>query len=210
MMKLLSDSVPKWAAAVFSILVLGALVGVAAYVGTWLAAPRHSPIVFRSTGPTIRELEEMGELATMRVNVIDVLTAEGDGYRGSWLIRGDALLTCDMSLAKVQERDDEQQTATILLPLPSPVSPRVDHEKTKTWSVEKSTWIPWRWGDEDAFRDAAMFHAQQLVEEATGSDHNISTAKMHTELIVRNTFKMVGWNVVIRWQPQDYEQSQNK
>ena len=43
-----------------------------------------------------------------------------------------------------------------------------------------------------------MYHAQRLAEEAAGSEENIGVAKTHTELLVRKTLEMVGWNVDVR------------
>src|SRR6478609_628108 len=98
--------------------------------------------------PTVIQLERLGQLTTARVHITDVLWAEGEGYRGSWLISGDALLSCDMSQATIGDINPAGRTATIRLPPLHVASARIDHEKTKTWSVEKTTWLPWRWGNQ--------------------------------------------------------------
>jgi hypothetical protein len=178
------------------------LVGHAAFLETRPPAspPSAAPIAARSLGPTVQQLEAMGQLTSMRVVVTDVLSAEGDGYRGVWLIKGDVLLACDMSKAAVVARDDERRKATIRLPRPHAVSPRVDHEKTRTWSVERATWVPWRWGDQDSFRDGAMYHAQKLVEQAAESEENIAQARGQAELVLRRAYEMVDWNVAVAWE----------
>lgn len=90
--------------------------------------------------------------------------------------------------------------------LPEPVLPQGvgvnihDHGKSKTWSVEKTTWLPWKWGDQDRFRDSAEFHAQQLVESAARSDENITSAKARTELVLRKSYELVQWTVQVEWQ----------
>ena len=203
MMKLLLDAFPRSIGLIAGLVVLVGVVGLSAYFGSRFAAASATPTAYRSAGPMVKQLEGMGMLATVRVNIIDVLTAEGDGYKGSWLIKGDAVLACDMSAADVAEINEETRTGTIVLPLPAALSPRVDHSKTKTWSVKTTTWIPWRVGDQDAFRDGAMYHAQRLVEEAASSEENIGVAKSHTELLVRKTFEMVDWHVDVRWQNQN-------
>ena len=124
----------------------------------------------------------------------------GDVYRGSWLFKGDAILCCDMSLAAITDRDDEKKTAVIKLPKPRVVSPRVDHERTRTWSVERSTWLPWKWGNQDKFRDSAMHHAQRLVEKASRSQENLSMARTQAELVIRKTYEMVDWHVTVNWE----------
>jgi hypothetical protein len=129
-----------------------------------------------------------------------VLWAEGEGYRGSWLICGDALLSCNVSKARINNIDPEKQTATIQLPLLRVISARVDHDKTKTWNVEKTTWLPWKWGDQGVMRDAAMFHAQQLIETAAGSERNLDSAKAQAEFLIRQLYDFVGWKVDVQWE----------
>jgi hypothetical protein len=119
-----------------------------------------------------------------------------------WLIKGDALLSCDMSKATVMVRDDESHTATVRLPRPQVLSPRLDHEKTRTWSVEKATWIPWRWGDPDVFRDSAMYHAQKLVAAAACSNEYVTQAKMQTELVLHKAYRLVDWTIMVEWQSE--------
>src|SRR2546421_356422 len=97
---------------------LGVLFGAAALVMDWLTPGRPQPTIAQSLGPTVQQLESIGQITSMRVHVVDVLQAEGEGYRGSWLIRGDALLACDMSKAQIVHRDDESKTAVIHLEPP--------------------------------------------------------------------------------------------
>ena len=51
--------------------------------------------------PTVSHLERIGELASARIHVTDILMADGEGFRGAWLIKGDTLLACDVSRAKI-------------------------------------------------------------------------------------------------------------
>jgi hypothetical protein len=162
-------------------------------------ATANTGVVVKSLGPTTHQLQRLGELASLRLNIVDVLQAEGQGHRGLWLIKGDALLACDMTRAEIVDADEAAKTAVVRLVNPRCVSPRVDHEKTKTWNIEKSTWLPWKWGDKDELREAAMYHAQKLVEEAARSPHNIGQAQSNAELLVRRTYEMVGWHVTVEW-----------
>ena len=183
----------------FLLLLVGLSVGYGIWLGRTQTVPPAPPIV-RSMAPTVIQLERLGELTTTRVHVTDVLWAEGEGYRGSWLICGDALLSCEVAKATIANVNAEQHTATIRLPSPRVISARVDHEKTKTWSVEKTTWLPWRWGDQGAVRDAAMFHAQQLIETAAGSERHLAPAKAQAELLIRQMYDFVEWNVNVEWE----------
>lgn len=168
--------------------------------GVWLGSRGHLPPQVRSMTPTVTQLERISELAATRVHVTDVLTAEGEGYRGSWLIKGDALLSLDVSQAKFIHVNMETRTATVHLPQPRVTSARVDHDKTKIWNVEKTTWLPWRWGDQGLLRDAAMYHAQQLIESAAGSERNLALARSQAELLVRRMYDLVDWKIHVEWE----------
>jgi hypothetical protein len=128
------------------------------------------------------------------------LWAEGEGYRGSWLISGDALLSCNVSKASIANINPVARTATIRLPALRVMSARVDHEKTQTWSVEKATWLPWRWGNQGALRDAAMFHAQKLIETASASERHLGPAKIQAELLIRQMYDFVDWKIDVDWE----------
>jgi len=154
-----------------------------------------------SSGPTVEQLERLSHLVSLKIFVADILTATGPNYRGSWLVKGDALLGIDLGTASVPERDDGHRVATVLLPLPSVISARVDHNKTKTWDVEKTTWKPWAEG-ESKLRDEAMRQAQALVEHAAASEETINRAKTNAEGVIRNLYEMVGWTVRIKWKEQ--------
>lgn len=154
----------------------------------------------RSLGPTISQLERISELVPIRIHVADVLFAQGEGYKGSWLIKGDAVLSCDISRAKIVQIDSAARSATLRLPPLRVTSARVDHERTKTWNVEKTSWLPWSGGDQNALRDTAMYHAQRLIEEAALSDRNLEPARNQTVILIQQMYEIVGWNVTIEWE----------
>ena len=85
----------------------------------------------------IDRLEELSELVTLRVQVSDVLCAEADGVRAAFLVAGDAVISVDMGLAQVANRDDAARTATLLLPAPAVLNARVDHRRTLTYDVRR-------------------------------------------------------------------------
>jgi hypothetical protein len=133
------------------------------------------------------------------VQVADVLVADGEGYRGAWLIKGDALIGVDLTHAAVIAKDDSQREATIRLPQPTALQSRVDHARTRTWEVKKITWVPWG-GDQDKLRDAVMYHAQCLVAHAAESDDNIRHSRQGAEAIIRSFYEEIGWRVRVDWE----------
>lgn len=166
------------------------------YGRTWRAP---TPPQFTSSGPTVQQLESLGHLTVLRLTVADVLEGRGHGYRGAWLIRGDALYSIDLRKATLQSKDEARRTATIGLPLPVVAQPRVDHRKTLTYSVEKTSWVPWT-GDQSKLRDAAMQESQRLVERAASHSDYLATAQQNGELILKNMYALVDWEITVAWQ----------
>lgn len=183
-----------------AVLLLGLLMLAALGIGTRLGSQQHSATQARSLGPTVSQLERIGELASARIHVTDILMADGEGFRGVWLIKGDALLTCDVSRAKILNLDPTTRTATLRLPPLRVTSARVDHTKTKTWNVEKKSWLPWTGGNHTVFRDAAMHHAQQLIESTASSSQHLESSKAQAELLIRKMYELTNWHVAVEWE----------
>ena len=114
-------------------------------------------------------------------------------------MKGDALFAVDCRRAELVSRDETNKTATIRLPAPAVLQPRVDHERTRTWSVEKDTWVPFK-GDGDKLRDQAMLQAQKLVEHAVGLPEMRDLARENAEVILKNMYRLVGWEVSVAWE----------
>ncbi len=163
-----------------------------------------APIIVQSQGPTIEKLERLSQLVTTRIQIADILVAEGQGCRGSWLVKGDALLAVNLGQVRITDKHEDTKQATIILPLPEVLQPRVDHSRTRTWSVERVAWLPWH-ADQDSLRDAVMAEAQKLVTHAAGSTENVQAAKMTTEGVIKALYAEVGWNVAVEWssKPED-------
>ena len=170
------------------------MVGVAIVLPRLQAPP--APITIQSQGPTIQRLERLCHLATTGVAVADVLVGEGEGCRGSWLIRGDALIGVDLSRAQILDKDDEARRATVRLPPPEVMQARVDHQRTRTWQVSRMVWLPWN-ADQERLRDAVMLQAQQLVAGAAGAAESIQQAKTAAEAIITAFYGEVGWQVKV-------------
>ena len=154
-----------------------------------------------SLGPTVERLAKLAQLVTVKVTVSDVLIGEGEGNKGAWLIKGDALIGIDVAHPEILETNDEAKTAKVRLPLPHVVNARVDHDRTRTWKVEKLSWVPFLFaGDPDALRDNVMKQAQAMVQNYAESPENIAMAKTHAEEVIRNLYAQFGWNVEVTWQ----------
>ena len=102
-----------------------------------------------------------------------------------------------MGRAEIVSENTETRVATILLPEPKVLTPRVDHRHTCTYDVQKSLFTLTR--VESRVRDEAMGQAQSLVEQAANSSDNITLAKSNAEKTLRLLCKQLGWDVEIRW-----------
>jgi len=175
----------------------------AAMWAAYRSGQSRQPFLHFTAGPTVEKLEELGALVSTKVHVADILAGnDGGHWKGAWLIKGDALLAVDMRQAVIEQRDDVVQRASIRLPPPRVLHPRVDHEKTLTYSVEKTTWIPAVFlpaGQSDRLRDAAMQHAQSLVAQAAGSDGHLAEARLKTATLIKSFYQLVGWDVEVHW-----------
>jgi len=157
-----------------------------------------TPARVQYQGPTIERLEQLRHLATTRVYVADVLVGEGDGHRGAWLIRGDALIGVDLGRASIFDKDEVARHAVIRLPTPEVLQSRVDHERTRTWEVRRTTWVPWS-GDQDRLRDEVMREAQRLVAHAAASGENTVRAEQAVEAVIQAFYQEVDWQVRVVW-----------
>ncbi len=185
--------------------VLALLAAIAALVALTasLAFRSGRQSTFTSTGPTITELEKLGHLCTLRVHVADVLQLDDQRWygdiRGAWIVKGDALVAVDMRKAKILEKNPQTRTAILLLPAPELLSPRVDHEKTRTYDFATGLLRSPQYSRQ--LRDKAMLDAQRLVtyaaqgEAADGS----SIARQQAETMIGNFYALVGWKVDVRW-----------
>jgi hypothetical protein len=168
----------------------------------WDPGVRETPPTFRSPGPTVVQLERLQQLVPSRVHVADILVGESRWLEGSWIIQGDALLAVDMSKAEVKDRNEQARTAVIVLPKPSVLSARVNHEKTQQWDLRSRTWIPLAGsllGDRRAIEQQAMREAQRLVERAAGTEDNKAAARQGVESMLAEFYRAVGWQVSVRW-----------
>ena len=192
--------------AILAVGLLAVFIGLVIYLRQF-SIEKPPPIVVSSTGPTIARLEKLSQLVTSRVYIADVLIGEGEGCRGAWLIKGDALIAVNLGKAVIVEKDESTRRATIRLPTPEVLQPRVNHESSRTWEVKSTAWIPWQ-ADQDRLRDEVMRQAQRLVTQAAGSKENIEQAKRSAEVIIGAFFEQLGWDVKVVFQETPVAQAE--
>ena len=152
------------------------------------------------TSPMIAEVKKIAELAMLNVRVADVLEARQGGWlrwvKGAWVVKGDALIGVDLTKAVINV-DETRKQMSLQLPVPTVLQARVDHQKTKTYDVQRGLCAGRE--RESNLRDAAMRQAQQSVEVAANTPDNIHAARRRLEKLLRKACKSRGWTATITW-----------
>lgn len=160
----------------------------------------EAQISVRSTAPTITELQQLSHLCSHWVHMTDILVGDGEGFQGSWIVKGDALLAVDLARGAVVHSDIAARSALIRLPQPCVLSARVDHAKTRKWNIKRNTWVQWIFGHPDRLADEAMRAAQTAIDEAARKPANIAEARKRVELLLKDYFASMGWKARIQWE----------
>jgi hypothetical protein len=156
---------------------------------------------FTSTGPRIEDVRKIAKLAVLRVQVANVIEGNTAGARAAVLVKGDADIAVDLDQVEITARDEQQKTATLLIPAPRPDRPRVDHARTKIYQLEKTGLAainPFADPRADLLADA-MRAAQQEVERAVADVDFIARAKEQTELLLTSFYAELGWKIAVQW-----------
>lgn len=167
-----------------------------------LPAPTYR---FQSQALKIEQIRQLGELVTLDVPVSDVQTSTLEGLTGSaslvLLVRGNVLIGTDLEQATFADLDAQGRTATLVLPPPRTMQPRLDHARTVVYRSDRTgLWqlFPTP-GAETAVYERAMKQAQRLLEEAADQPELIERARERTEAVLRPFFEALGWAVVLQW-----------
>ena len=164
---------------------------------------RAAEVSVSSGGPTIAQLEQLGQLAVLRIHVADVIEARDEqGWRGNvegaWLLKGDALLAVDMAAAEIVDKDEQLQTARLMLPPPAVIQSRVDHEQTRTFRFHKGPLISEKRAS--SLRDHAMRQAQRVVDRTAHNEESIQQAREITATLLKDFYSITGWEVQVVWE----------
>ncbi len=201
----------RWYWAVFGLVVallaIGLVVGwarISASIGRltdWSSAVPPPPIV--RSAPSVEQIQSLAELVSLRVQVIDILTVEQDGwlqgYKGAWLIHGDALWTTDLRQAGIQKFGrPHSPTVRIELPSPTVAWTRLDHTRSRTYDLRSKSWIPLV-RVPDQVRDEALERAQDLIARTAARSEYRRQAQHQTEAVLTRFCTDAGFAAVIVW-----------
>lgn len=181
--------------------------------------PKAPPPV--PTQPPLISLENMGHLASVKVNYANVIEFSEKttqdipwtqwelrfgGTKVLLVARGDCLIGTDIRLARYVNTDEESRTTTLSLPSPTPISARVSHEPREKggsyfYTLDDSGIAPLvDSGKRIKAIDGALKRAQGDIDKACRSTDVLATAKKNTEAVLMPVFSAIGWKVQIKWQ----------
>jgi hypothetical protein len=181
------------------------VVAIAAVVATMRL--RQPPTVVRPTRahtPTLLQVQQLAELATARVSIVDVREAKLAGYLGDvravLLVRGEALLGPNLPEASILS-DEQQRHLTITLPRPHLFSCRLDHVGTRLLSLSHDGL--WVLVPGDAGRTAVLNRAYREAEialtAAAMTPAAVEQAGIQAQHVLVKFFAAARWRVMVRW-----------
>jgi hypothetical protein len=50
------------------------------------------------------------------------------------------------------------------------------------------------------FHDAAMHHAQYMIETTASSNQHLEPSKAQAELLIGRTYELIDWKVTVEWE----------
>ena len=199
-----------WIATVAAALALGV-------AGSFLLRPKVEP-----RPPALLSLENMGHLASVKVNVADIVEFTRSrtldipwsswdlryaGTRVLMIVKGDCLVGTDLRAGRYEGVDHAGRAATLVLPSPELLQARLNHAApeqggSRLYSVSNQgieALIP---GNSNRLKaiDAAMRIAQRKVEDAGRAPEVTRAARENAETLLKNSFAAVGWTISIKWQ----------
>ena len=198
--------------------VAGWLLSVTAVAAAGFAAGRRSQLPPRAAepgrgtyshthaGPTIEQVRRLGALAACRVEVADAQTTEirgrTGGVRAVLVVKGDVLLAVDLERARFASLDHAARTALLVLPHPRPLSPRLDHDRSRVYAIDETgLWAVTPGGDaaKAAVLAAAHRDAERLVATAGSDAALLGRCRHDAERLLGAFFRATGWTVRVRW-----------
>ena len=141
-----------------------------------------------STGPTIERLQNLTNLTTLCVPISDVVVVKKKGVLGLWtrialIVKGDVEIGTDLSQARLEPSSDLTTEYTLYLPDPTTRRPRLDHQRTVTYAIDR--W--WLAPPAPEVVDYAFREAEETIKQTVHHDGRLIEAARH------RTAELISW-----------------
>ena len=104
-----------------------------------------------------------------------------------------------MGQAKITDKHEDTKQATIILPEPQVLQPRVDHSRTRAPGGGTRGLAAVDRGSRCPSRCRVRRRPRSLSPIRPPVAENIQAAKMTAETVLKALYSEVGWNVVVKW-----------
>lgn len=148
--------------------------------------------------PPLSRIQEMSDLATLRVHLSDSIVGENNNWKVVWVLHGEAVLGVDLSQANYVSVDEQERMVTLSMPAPHVISNKIDHQRSMEMSVEQKTLIPY--SGLKSLRDNVWRHADEKVAVLARSDAYVRETKLQAERVLNRLFEDVEWRITYVWQ----------
>lgn len=187
-----------------TLLIAALLLTVGFLIGTChpIQPPQAQPA---RTAPTLQQIQMLAQLTTLRLDVADVQVTHLEGKLGGMsvalVLRAQIDIATDLTAARLENVDPVNRTATLVLPMPNAMPPRIDHERSQLFAFD--TRGLWQINPQDTtyarIVNQAYRAAEQAVANMGSSDPMTGKAKQQAEAVIRAFCNTLGWEVVIHW-----------
>lgn len=180
-------------------LLIGGLLGVS------LGGRFKSNPPIEATPAVIGRITELAELVVLRVPVSKVHVTKLGGYVGSVsclvLVNGELELGNDLARARWEDVDTEARTAKLILAEPVVRRARLDHDQTSVYRIDRGGLRKGLPSAEPSRQvvNQAMIEAQADIEDAGDDSQYVDRARRHTEQVLQQFLKAMGWKVQVVW-----------
>jgi hypothetical protein len=158
-----------------------------------------------TSAPTIEQVQELTQLVTLEIPVRDVQTTKLQGYTGGvslvLVVVGEVEVAIDLSRAHLCDPQPDAKHITLILPNPELRRPRLDHDRTRVYRVDRSgLWylLPGDAGEAELV-NYGMERAQATLLAAATRLGALNQARRHAEQVLTHFFDSRGEHVAIHW-----------
>jgi hypothetical protein len=173
-------------------------------IGSCYSAGSH-PVTQDRTAPTLQQIQMLAQLTTLRLDVADVQVTHLEGKLGGMsvalVLRAQIDIATDLTAARLENVDPVNRTATLILPMPTAMPPRIDHERSQLFAFD--TRGLWQINPQNTtyarLVNQCYRAAEQAIANMAASDPITGNAKQQAEAVIRAFCNTLGWEVVIQW-----------
>jgi hypothetical protein len=156
--------------------------------------------LFSNAGPTIERLQNLSSLVTLRVPVCDVVDVKAKGFLGlrtrvALIVKGDVEIGTDLSQARLERSAVCATEYTLYLPQPTTRRPRLDHQRTRTYAIDRWWFAP----PAPEAVDYAFAKAEKIIKQTAHDEGLLEDARRRTAEGINRFFAELDCVVQIVW-----------